>query len=237
MGRLAVIGGTGLLHVDVPGETRSVGTGRGEIEVVDAGDHVYLQRHGGHRYRPPHLIDHAANMAALAEAGCDRVLALSSVGSLRRELGVGAHLCPDDFISLAPGPTGLDGERGHLVPGFSPAWRERVLAAWPGNGAPPRDGGVYWQSPGPRLETPAEVGLIATHADVVGMTVASECVLANETGLDYAAVCVVDNLANGIEGEAGPTGPLSMDDVMAGVAANRPALLGALSRAVPELAG
>ena len=211
-------------------------TSGGDVEVADAGDHVFLQRHGGPRYRPPHLIDHAANMAALTEAGCDRVLALSSVGSLRRDLGVGAFVCPDDFISLAPGPTGRDDEGGHLIPGFSPAWRERVLAAWPGNGSAPRDGGVYWQSPGPRLETAAEVRLIAAHADVVGMTVASECVLANESGLDYAVVCMVDNMANGVEDEAGPTGPLSMEDVTAGVATNRPRLLGALGSAVPELA-
>ena len=60
------------------------------------------------------------------------------------------------------------------------------------------DGGVYWQTNGPRFETPAEVRMLAAHADVVGMTVASECVAANQLGLEYAAVCVVDNLANGI---------------------------------------
>ena len=30
------------------------------------------------------------------------------------------------------------------------------------------------------------------------MTVASECVVAGELGLRYAAICVVDNLANGV---------------------------------------
>jgi 5'-methylthioadenosine phosphorylase len=39
---------------------------------------------------------------------------------------------------------------------------------------------------------------MAAHADVVGMTIASECVIAGELGLPYAAICVVDNLANGI---------------------------------------
>ena len=38
------------------------------------------------------------------------------------------------------------------------------------------------------------------HADVIGMTVASECVVAGELGLRYAALCVVDNLANGVGG-------------------------------------
>ena len=39
---------------------------------------------------------------------------------------------------------------------------------------------------------------MAAHADVVGMTIASECIVAAELGLAYAAICVVDNLANGI---------------------------------------
>ncbi len=30
------------------------------------------------------------------------------------------------------------------------------------------------------------------------MTIASECVVAGELGLAYAALCVVDNLANGV---------------------------------------
>ena len=56
----------------------------------------------------------------------------------------------------------------------------------------------YWQARGPRFETPAEIRLMAAHAHVVGMTIATECVVASELGLDYAALCVVDNLANGL---------------------------------------
>jgi purine nucleoside phosphorylase len=34
------------------------------------------------------------------------------------------------------------------------------------------------------------------------MTLAAECIVAGELGLEYAAICVVDNLANGLaEGE------------------------------------
>ena len=73
-----------------------------------------------------------------------------------------------------------------------------MIAAWSEGGQAPRDGGVYWQARGPRFETPAEIRLMAAHADVVGMTIATECVVAGELGLDYAALCVVDNLANGL---------------------------------------
>ena len=104
--------------------------------------------------------------------------------------------------TLHAGPSIFADQRAHSAPGFDPRWRDEVLAAWSDGGDAPRDGGVYWQTRGPRFETPAEIRLIAPHADLVGMTIASECIVAGELGLEYAALCVVDNLANGLaEGE------------------------------------
>jgi len=194
MGRLAVILGSNALG---PG---------GEEIAAAAAEHgaAIVQRHGvaGEPYVLPHEIDHASNLRALAEQGCDRVLAIGSVGSLSTELPVGSLLCPDDFVALQLGQSTFADARAHSAPGFDPRWRAEVLAAWEAGGRAPRDGGVYWQTRGPRFETPAEIRLIAPHADVVGMTIASECIVAGELGLDYAALCVVDNLANGVgEGE------------------------------------
>jgi 5'-methylthioadenosine phosphorylase len=209
MGLLGLVGGHSILAMtttdgDVFGERlrrRAVRGAAGEVWVLDGGSHVILQRHGLDAYVPAPRVDHARNLSALAELGCDRVLALSSVGSLRPELAVGTHLVPDDFIALdQPSRPVFDDARGHVVPGFTASWRAAVLDAWSSasDGAC-TDGGVYWQSNGPRFETPAEIRLIAGFADVVGMTIGSECVAANELGLDYAAVCIVDNLANGLE--------------------------------------
>ena len=168
------------------------------VEGLDTGDAVLIARHGD-PYVQPHRIDHAANMRTLQDRGCDRVLALGSVGGLRREFDVGTFVCPDDFIALHTGKSAFDDRRSHVVPGFDADWRERVVGEWSRRAAPPlRDGGVYWESIGPRFETRAEIRLIARHADVIGMTIASECVIAAELGLPYAAICIVDNLANGV---------------------------------------
>ena len=199
---------------------------------IDAGPAMLLQRHGTKGYTLPHRIDHVANMRSLADDGCDRVLAIGSVGGLRPELGPGAFVCPDDFIAPGPSPSAFDDERAHAVPGFPVEWRREVLGAWGRSGGPEvRDGGVYWQSPGPRLETPAEIRLAAQHAHVIGMTIASECVAAGELGLAYAAICVVDNLANGVEG-----GLLTMEELLAGRAANREAIRAGLEATVRLLA-
>ena len=93
-----------------------------------------------------------------------------------------------------------------------------------------RDGGVYWQAPGPRLETPAEIGLISAHADVIGMTIASECIVAGELGLAYAAICMVDNLANGVAGSE-----LSIERLESDRVANMGTLEAALENGLPKL--
>ncbi len=222
MGRPAVILGSNALGP------------RGEEIAAVAARHgaLTLQRHGTERYLLPHLIDHAANLRSLAEAGCDRVLAVSSVGSLRAELGIGSIVCPDDFIALQVTISALDDASAHALPGFDGEWRDEVLAAWSAAGSEPlRNSGVYWQTNGPRFETPAEIRLMAAHADLVGMTVASECIVAGELGLPYAAVCMVDNMANGIGAR-----PLSTADLERERKVNSGRLRDALDAVLPGLA-
>jgi 5'-methylthioadenosine phosphorylase len=192
-----------------------------------------LQRHGGSAgdYTLPHRIDHVENLRRVVAEGCDRVLAIASVGSLREELPVGSFVCPDDFIALHVGLSALGDARAHRAPGFNRAWRERLLAGWREAGAAElRDGGVYWQAIGPRFETPAEIRLMATHADVVGMTLGAECVVAGDLELPYAAVCVVDNLANGIGARE-----ISLDEVGRQRTLNVVRLRDALDAALPRL--
>ena len=107
-----------------------------------------------------------------------------------------------------------------------------MVAAWGAeDGEQAVDGGVYWQTIGPRFETPAEIRMIAPHADLVGMTIASECVIAGELGLEYAAICVVDNLANGLaEGDA-----VSVDEMEADRLINATRLRDGLAAVLPRL--
>lgn len=222
MGRLAVILGSNALG---PG-------GEGIAAAAAEQGAAIVQRHrgGDGAFVLPHAIDHEATLRPLLEQGCDRVLAIGSVGSLRPELGVGSLVCPDDFIALNLGDSIFGDARAHSAPGFAQRWREEVIAAWSEGGQAPRDGGVYWQARGPRFETPAEIRLMAAHADVVGMTIASECVVAGELGLDYAALCVVDNLANGLAAE-----PVSVEAMEADRLVNAERLREGLAAVLPRL--
>jgi purine nucleoside phosphorylase len=221
MGRLAVILGSSALG---PG---------GEQIAAAAAEHgaAIVQRHtGSGAYVLPHRIDHEANLRPLAEQGVDRVLAISSVGSLKRELPVGTLVCPDDFIALHLDVSIYGDARAHSAPSFDPELRSEAVEAWAAGGQQPVDGGVYWQAVGPRFETPAEIRLMAAHADVVGMTVGAECVVAGELGLHYAALCMVDNLANGL----GPA-RLSLGELERDRAANAALLRDGLEAVLPRL--
>jgi 5'-methylthioinosine phosphorylase len=178
------------------------------VEATDGADIVGIPRHGFDRSIPAHLVDHRANLRAACELGCDRVLALGSAGSLDKDLKVGTLICPEDFYAPEIAPSFYRDPRGHSVPGFDSEWRRIVLSAWRSlTKTELEDGGVYAQTIGPRFETPAEVKALAKNADMVGMTIAAEAVLAGEAALAYTAVCSIDNLANGLLDK-----PLTVDE-------------------------
>ena len=230
MGTLGVIAGSALRESAFARDsTRVVHAG---IPMLAVGNTLVLQRHGLDTWSPPHRIDHRAHVAALLRAGVTHVLALSSVGSLRPDWPVGTVALAGDFYAPAVTHPFYDDGRSHQVPGFDPAWRAVVRETWRASTRTPIvDDAVYAQTSGPRFETPAEVRALARVADLVGMTVASECSLASEVGLAYAAVCVVDNLANGLGAAT-----LTMDEFQAGVDANRARLIADLDALLPALA-
>ena len=82
----------------------------------------------------------------------------------------------------------------HVRPELPRAFAEKLSSVVP----EARLGGIYVQTRGPRIETVAEVAALAKIADIVGMTVASEATLACELGMDFAALCTIDNYANGL---------------------------------------
>src|SRR5436190_5478023 len=165
----------------VEGARVDLKVGRKKVEATDGGDIVGIPRHGFDRKVPAHLVNHQANITAACELGCDRVLALGSAGSLDKDLKVGTLICPEDFYAPEVAPSFYRDPRGHSVPGFDAEWRRVVISAWSSlTKTELEDGGVYAQSIGPRFETPTEVRVLAEIADMVGMTIAAESVLAGE---------------------------------------------------------
>jgi 5'-methylthioadenosine phosphorylase len=190
---LGIIGGTSLLFSTLPPlEKRRVHTPFGGADLLFSGGLVMLMRHQDGL--PPHRINFRANLAAMAVAGVDRIVAFGSAGSLKPEIPPGSVLIPTDYMSLTDIPSIHDHAIEHVMPHLADEMARDLAALIPGA----RLGGVYVQTRGPRIETASEVLALAKVADVVGMTVASEATLACELGIPFAAICTIDNYANGI---------------------------------------
>jgi 5'-methylthioadenosine phosphorylase len=193
---LGVIGGTSLLFSDLPPlDRRTVHNPFGNSEIM-CGDFVLLLRH--QHDRPPHRINYRSHLASLALAGVDRVITIGSAGSLKRNIPPGSIMVPSDYLSTTTIPSIHEHRIRHVHPGFTSAFARELAQTVPDT----TYGGVYAQTRGPRIETEAEVRALASAADMVGMTIASEATLAIELGMEVCALCTIDNYANGLSDEA-----------------------------------
>lgn len=241
---LAIVAGTGFYDLEALEDRveETVDTRWGPARVTRGSWHglpvVFLTRHGPGHTVPPHLVNYRANIRALADLGCEDVVAVNVTGSIDPELVPGDLLCLDDFLDLTrqrpltffdgSGPEGVV----HVDVGrpYHPELRRELLEAGAAAGHPLRDGGVYAAFEGPRFETAAEIRLARlAGGDVAGMTGVPEVVLAREAGLRYAAVALVVNPCTGV-GDADE--PITMAEIDAVLARSRDAVLAVLDELV-----
>lgn len=162
-----------------------------------------LARHGEGVRIAPHAINYRANLHALAAAGARWIIAIHTVGGIRRDLQPGDLLVPDQLIDYTHGRIqsfAPDSQVRHIefsAP-FTRTLADRLVEAATITGLAVHQGGVYACTQGPRLETAAEIDrLDRDGCCVVGMTAMPEAVLARELGLAYVSLCLVVNPAAG----------------------------------------
>ena len=118
----------------------------------------------------------------------------------QREIGIGTVVVPDDIFSPWDIVSAFKDMRSHIVPQFDSLLRGEVLEMLRANGVNPLlEQGVYVQTKGPRFESKAEIKFLSSVGDIVGMTCATEMTLFQEQGIAYALICMIDNMANGIQ--------------------------------------
>ncbi|MBF0528191.1 MAG: MTAP family purine nucleoside phosphorylase [Deltaproteobacteria bacterium] len=198
-------------------EPHVVQTPFGPATILRSDRWAYVPRHGleGEQYLPPHRINHQANLSALKALGVTEVIGVNSCGSLRPSLGPGSVVLPSDYICLGQIITIFEDRQVHITPVLNETVRAKLKDAAQTAGVHLVEGGVYWQTHGPRLETKAEIRLQSQFADMVGMTMANEATIAQELELSYASICSVDNLAHGLS----PI-PLSSEEILGNAAIN-----------------
>ena len=252
MNPIGIIGGTGLddpqfmesaeeTNVSTPFGDPSSPIVRGSL----AGREVaLLSRHGRQHTIPPSQINNRANLYALKDLGCEQVLVTAACGSLRAELDRGHFVIPDQFIDFTRrrAVTYFDAfepgiENAHHTPMADP-FDADLRAALVRKGKElelnVHDGGTILTIEGNRFSTRAESNMFRMWgADLVNMTVAPECILANELGLKYAAIAVVTDFDCWKTDEP----PLRVEDLIAVFGRNVDNLARLFIAVLPELPG
>ncbi len=218
---------------------------------------VFLPRHGkGHKY-PPHLINYRANLWGFRKLGVKKILSISAVGGINPLLRPGDFVITDQFIDFTKVRpvtfyegvyTIVDEEDQNndlvkeymsndrvvhidVTEPFCPAMRNTLKKVLSQTGNRFHTKGTYAATEGPRLETSAEIeALSRLGADIVGMTLVPEIVLARELSMHFASLNVVTNLAAGISGER-----LTSDEVIQMMKIKNEAIKEIILRFIEEL--
>lgn len=211
---IAIIGGSGFY--DIPGlkmRKVSVTTPYGAVRGVRLGKVggkrvAFLARHGESHSVPPHRVNYRANVWALHSLGVRRIMATSACGIVGKRFRPGDLVLVEQFLDFTKGrpSTFFEGGRSgvahvDMTEPFCPELKAHLRAAGRRLGVGIREGGVYACMEGPRFETPAEIrALSKLGANLVGMTLVPECVLARELGICYSSVAIATNYAAGLSG-------------------------------------
>jgi len=163
---------------------------------------LLLGRYGTGKDRPaPPRLNARADLYALKDLGVECVLAWGPGGAITHNMAIGDLVLLTDVIDrtvLRPRTFFENSPLGFLrqFPVFCPAAHDVVHDVLDRRRLGHVAGGVAAVNEGPRLETPAEIRMLATMgAEVVTHSFVPEVFLAKELQLCYVAICTVVNYA------------------------------------------
>ncbi len=158
---------------------------------------AFLPRHSRKHTIRPSDVNSRANIFAFKKLGVQRILAPSTVGSLREEFKPGDVVFIDQFIDRTTRReqsfyAGKQVCHISVAEPMCPELRRTLIKTADDINLPTHNTGTYVCIEGPRFSTKAESRLFRTWgADVVGMTLVPECVLAREAEICYCSIATV----------------------------------------------
>ncbi|MCB9686961.1 MAG: S-methyl-5'-thioadenosine phosphorylase [Alphaproteobacteria bacterium] len=203
MARIGIVGGSGLYALDGLQDVREevVETPYGPTSDVlvrgrlgDA-ELVFVPRHGRKHKMLPSEVPYRANVWALKSLGCDWLISVSAVGSLREEIHPGDAVLVDQYLDRTRGTRAStffgDGVVAHAPFGdpVCDTLRVYLRQACEDAGVTVHDRGTYVCMEGPAFSTRAESELYRSWGcSVIGMTAIPEAKLAREASMSYATL-------------------------------------------------
>jgi len=158
---------------------------------------AFIPRHGKKHTIRPTDINSRANIDALKKLGVQRILAPSAVGSLKEEYRPGDTVIVDQFIDRTTKReesfyTGKQVCHISVADPMCPQLRDVLSRTAEEMKIRYHKTGTYVCIEGPRFSTKAESKMHRSWgADIIGMTLVPECVLAREAEICYACVATI----------------------------------------------
>lgn len=240
---IGIIGGTGFYDPNLLKKAREIsvrtpyGPPSDSITVgeLDGNRIAVLPRHSKKHTIRPTDVNSAANIFALKKLGVQRILAPATVGSLREELKLGDVVFIDQFIDRTTRReqsfyTGRQVCHVSVAEPMCPELRRVLIEAADDSKISAHKAGTYVCIEGPRFSTKAESRMFRMWgADVVGMTLVPECVLAREAEICYASIATVTDY------DVWKDKPVSADDVKETMKQNVEKIKRIITEAIPKI--
>jgi 5'-methylthioadenosine phosphorylase len=208
MGRIGIIGGSGLYKIEGIGEVKEVAvitpfgapSDKFIVGILEGKEVVFLPRHGiGHRISPSE-INYRANIYAMKKLGVERIISVTACGSLKEELRPLDFVVVDQFVDRTNSARYMSFFGGGLVSHIVFAHpvcahlSNMLYDAGKSLNLTMHRRGVYINMEGPAFSTLAESNLYRSWGmDVIGMTNMPEAKLAREAEICYSTLaCVTD---------------------------------------------
>lgn len=242
---IGIIGGSGIYDPDMfeNTEEKSIKTPYGSpsdsIVVGRIGNKkvAFLPRHGRNHSLPPHSLNYRANIYAMEKLGVTRIISPCAVGSLREDYSPGTIVAVDQFIDFTKkrNYTYHDGGEGKTVyhvstaDPFCPELRRLIKEKCEELHIPMKGNGTYICIEGPRYSTRAESKMFRQFADVIGMTLVPEVVLAREKEICYSSTAMITDY------DVWAEEPVDTEEVLQVMKKNQEKIKSLLSEVIPAI--
>ena len=159
MDRIGVIGGTGLISIDIKGQHQDFLLSKNmsvvRIDDINAETEfgivplrcitidyegkpkelIFLQRHHnqGDANKPPHMINHKANIKALEASGCEIIVSVCSTGTMVKDFPPGKVALADQYIDFTGVSTSYNDTFAvftSVTEPFSPELNSKLASTW-----------------------------------------------------------------------------------------------------------
>ena len=175
------------------------------VQLKNGDEAVFIARHGFYDTVDARDVNYRANIFALSQYDVTHVISITAVGTCDHAHKAGQYCLISDFIDFTKhressfAPEHRQKKHVGMEEVFDPTLTKNIEDAIIEAGLPYSGRVVYAATDGPRFETASEVRMMRmAGAQVIGMVLVPEAILAAERDLRYAGIGIIANYATGM---------------------------------------